>query len=131
MEEKELLPLRLAAVTQAISVHNDGADDKTDLHLYLSDAHGAYKVVMLAKQLRRGDGVTVDLSAQQIKATEAGILYRGRDGVGRYVYATPVPAGQHFKALSCGWIAHVDDATVEEWYFVSGATMRVAAVSPS
>jgi len=116
--EVEAMPFFLAAYTARISLYNDGVDAKSDIRLSLSDAAGHYKPLAIIKSLGKGERKTIDLLPQKIGATRAALMYRGADGVGRYLYSNVAGSGMYFKTLYCSWMAIPVDQTIEEWAFI-------------
>jgi hypothetical protein len=114
----EVIPFFSAAYTARISLYNDGVDAKSDIRLSLSDAAGHYKVLTIVKSLGKGKNVTIDLLSQEIGVTRAALMYRGADGVGRYLYSNVAGSGMYFKTLYCSWAVLPIDQTIEEWAFI-------------
>lgn len=111
-------PVVISTSTRLISLYNNGADDKHDLRLSVADGAGGYKRVVLLASLPQGGSATVDLSPLKMKVADAALMCRGKDGIGRYVYARSAAQGKFFAMLTCSWIALPEDPTIEEWGFV-------------
>ncbi len=98
--------------TKKISLLNDGADDKFSITLAATGINGESFLVEIADRLNKDERKVIDVSGAAVKVTHAAVMWRDRNGIGRFTCAAESQSGKFFLSLTCWWL-RVDD-TVEE-----------------
>ena len=105
-------------ITNYINIANDGADPKHGIEISIYDKVGLIGHFGLEGDFPVGTRKKYNLSTLGKQVNRIDLMFRGNDGIGRYLQHLDASSGKYFSSITCWWVTDPSvDTTIEQSFF--------------
>ena len=112
---------RGSAPTQFLDIVNHGADAKRGLTVSIYDMSGHLGTFELEGDFPVGSERKYNIASIGKQITRLDLMFRGQDGIGRYLHTLEAGTRKYFATISCWWFTDPSGDSTVEVYFLSGS----------
>lgn len=119
IEDRIEFNIRPGDITRSLDILNKGADAKHGITITIFEQSGIIGSYILDDNFPISDaGKKYNLSTLNKKITKMALMFRGQDGIGRYLQTINSSPGKYFSTIACWWVTLPGgDNRVEEHFF--------------